>query len=66
MEKWFYEFESASPLVQSLVVAGFREYAQGLSDEEDPNHKEKRTAAAYQLAIYYANSSVLPFNQMNV
>ena len=56
LEKWYSEFESASPVVQSLVTAGYRDYAQGLSDGKEPNHEEKRTAAAYQLAICYANA----------
>ena len=55
LEKWFSEFESASPVVQELVTAGYLDYAQGLSDGQEPNHEEKRTAAAYQLAICYAN-----------
>ena len=60
MEKSYSEFESASPVVQSLVFSGYRDYAQGLSDGKEPNHEDKRTAAAYQLAICYANAFGTP------
>lgn len=56
MEKWYSEFESASPVVQSLVASGYKDYAQGLSAEKELNREEKRTAAAYQLAICHANA----------
>ncbi|KAL6716893.1 hypothetical protein ACLMJK_004805 [Lecanora helva] len=61
LEKWYSEFESASPVVQSHIASGYRDYAQGLSDENEVNHEEKRTAAAYQLAICYANAFGIPF-----
>ena len=62
MEKWYSEFESASPVVQAVVCDGYRDYAQGLSNETEPNHEEKRTAAAYQLAICYANGFGVSLN----
>ena len=55
LEKWHSEFEGVSPVVQEKVFAGFRNYAQDRSDQISTNHDEKQSAAAYQLAICYAN-----------
>lgn len=61
MEKWYSEFEMASPVVQSLVAQGFRDSAQELPGQDDIVYDEKRSAAAYQLAICYANGFGVPF-----
>ena len=55
MEKWQSEFANCSPLVQGLITSGFKEYAEGFSDQSEVVSEKKRTAAAYQLAICYAN-----------
>lgn len=61
IEKWHSEFDKASPVVQEFVALGFREYAEGKFDQSERNYEEKRTAAAYQLAICYANEFGVPF-----
>lgn len=55
MEKWHSEFANRSPLVQGLIASGFKDYAEGFSDQSEVASAGKRTAAAYQLAICYAN-----------
>ena len=55
MEKWHLEFDKASPVVQKWVASGYADYAEGRSDDSEKNYREKRTAAAYQLGICYAN-----------
>lgn len=59
LEKWYPEFEKASPVTQSYIALGYRDSAQGLSGR--PNDDENRSAAAYQLAICYANGFGVPF-----
>ena len=61
IEKWHSEFDKASPVVQEFVAFGFREYAEGNFDQSERNYEEKRTAAAYQLAICYANEFGVSF-----
>ena len=56
IEKWYSEFESASPVVQTAILTGFDEYAlssAGVVQSRD--EIEKKSAAAYQLAICCAN-----------
>ena len=55
IEKWHSEFANRSPLVQELIVSGFKDYAEGFFDQSEVAAAGKRTAAAYQLAICYAN-----------
>ena len=55
MEKWHREFTNRSPLVQALIASGFKDYAECFSDHSAVASVGKRTAAAYQLAICYAN-----------
>lgn len=55
LEKWHSEFANRSPLVQGLIASGFKDYAQGFSNHSEVAHEGKRMAAAYQLAICYAN-----------
>ena len=55
MEKWHSEFEGVSPVVQSYIVKGFRDYALSPPDRLQSDHEEKRSAAAYQLAVCCAN-----------
>ena len=55
MEKWHSEFANRSPLVQGLIASGFKDYAEGFSNQPEAASESKRTAAAYQLAICYAN-----------
>ncbi|KAL9129225.1 MAG: hypothetical protein Q9217_002266 [Psora testacea] len=55
MEKWHSEFEGVSPVVQSCIVKGFRDYALSPPDHLQLDHEEKRSAAAYQLAVCCAN-----------
>ena len=55
MEKWHSEFERVSPVVQSLMALGFQDYAQGPSEHSEVDLEEEESAAAYQLAICYAN-----------
>lgn len=59
LEKWYSEFEKASPVAQSYIALGYRDSAQGLSGRR--NDDENRSAAAYQLAICYANGFGVPF-----
>lgn len=55
MEKWYSEFERVSPVVQSLMALGFKDCAQGSSEQSEVDVEDEETAAAYQLAICYAN-----------
>lgn len=55
MEKWHSEFDRVSPVVQTLMALGFQDYAQGSSDYSEVDMEEEESAAAYQLAICYAN-----------
>ena len=55
LEKWHSEFANQSPLIQGLIVSGFKDYAEGFSDPTELASQAKRAAAAYQLAICYAN-----------
>lgn len=55
MEKWYSEFERVSPVVQSLMAQGFQDCAQGPSEHSELDLEEEEIAAAYQLAICYAN-----------
>ncbi len=61
IDRWYLEFESTSPVVQSQIVSGFRDYLEGLSDSKNTTRIEDRPAAAYQLAICYANGFGVPF-----
>ncbi len=61
MEKWHSEFANRSPLVQGLIASGFKDYAEGFSDQLSVASKGKRIAAAYQLAICYANGFGVTF-----
>jgi hypothetical protein len=61
IERLYSGFESTSPVVQSQVVSGFREYTERLSEMRRTKHIEGRTAAAYQLAICYADGFGIPF-----
>lgn len=55
MEKWHSEFERVSPVVQTLMALGFQDCAQGQSEHPEVELEEEESAAAYQLAICYAN-----------
>ena len=55
MEKWHSEFERVSPVVQTLMALGFQDCAQGPSENSEVELEEEESAAAYQLAICYAN-----------
>ena len=55
MEKWHSEFERVSPVVQALMALGFQDCAQGSSERSEVDLEEEESAAAYQLAICYAN-----------
>ena len=55
MEKWHSEFERVSPVVQALMALGFQDCAQGQSERSEVDLEEEESAAAYQLAICYAN-----------
>ncbi|KAL9102017.1 MAG: hypothetical protein Q9163_002793 [Psora crenata] len=55
MEKWHSEFEGVSPVVQSYIVKGFRDYALSPPDKLQSDLHEKQSAAAYQLAVCCAN-----------
>lgn len=55
MEKWHSEFDKASPVVQKWIASGYADYAEGRSDDSEVNYREKRVAAAYQLAMCYVN-----------
>ena len=55
LEKWHSEFANKSPLIQGLIVSGFKDYAEGFSNQTELASQAKRAAAAYQLAICYAN-----------
>ncbi|KAL8691931.1 MAG: hypothetical protein Q9218_002939 [Villophora microphyllina] len=62
LEKWYSEFESASPVVQKYVAEGFRETAEDYDTHSNAKEEEKASAAAYQLAICYANGFGVPFD----
>ncbi|KAL8835136.1 MAG: hypothetical protein Q9170_003441 [Blastenia crenularia] len=62
LEKWYSEFESASPVVQKYVAEGFRDNAMDIDAQGDPNQEEKASAAAFQLATCYANGFGVAFN----
>lgn len=55
MEKWHSEFDRVSPVVQTLMAQGFEDSAQGPSENTGVDLEEGESAAAYQLAICYAN-----------
>lgn len=55
MEKWHSDFERVSPVVQTLMALGFQDCARGPSDHSKVDLEEGESAAAYQLAICYAN-----------
>ena len=55
MEKWHSEFERVSPVVQTLMALGFQDCAQGPPEHSEVDLEEEESAAAYQLAICYAN-----------
>jgi len=61
IEKWHSEFDKASPVVLSLLASGFKDYAEGNTKMLGKNPEERRSAAAYQLAICYANGFGVPF-----
>ncbi len=62
LEKWHSEFANQSPLIQGLIVSGFKDYAEGYSNQTDLAFQAKRAAAAYQLAICYANGYGVSFD----
>ncbi|KAL8783985.1 MAG: hypothetical protein Q9213_004236 [Squamulea squamosa] len=62
LEKWYSEFESASPVVQKYVAEGFRDIAQDIDTRGDWAEQEKAGAAAFQLAMCYANGFGVPFD----
>ena len=55
MEKWHSEFERVSPVVQTLMALGFQDCAQGPPEHSEVDLEEEESAAAFQLAICYAN-----------
>lgn len=62
MEKWHSEFEKISPVVQTLMALGFQDCAQGPSEHSQVEVEEQESAAAYQLAICYANGFGVHFD----
>lgn len=62
IEKWHSEFDKASPVVLSLLALGFKDYAEGNTKRLGKNPEERRSAAAYQLAICYANGFGVSFD----
>ncbi|KAL9029684.1 MAG: hypothetical protein Q9196_002108 [Gyalolechia fulgens] len=62
LEKWYSEFESASPVVQKYVAQGYRDSAMDIDVRGDPGQEEKAGAAAFQLAVCYANGFGAPFD----
>ncbi|KAI4257184.1 MAG: hypothetical protein L6R42_005819 [Xanthoria sp. 1 TBL-2021] len=62
LEKWYSEFESASPVVQKYIAEGFRDIAEDINTQRDWTEQEKAGAAAFQLAMCYANGFGLPFD----
>lgn len=60
IEKWHSEFDKASPVVLELLASGFKDYAEGKTRRLGKNPKERQSAAAYQLAICYANGFGVP------
>ena len=63
LEKEFSEFEKASPVVQKHIAEGYRDIAQDLFSKEDMAFDEKAIAAAFQLAMCYANGFGVPFDR---
>ena len=61
LEKWNSEFANCSPLIKKLIASGFKDYAEGLIDQSGDKNEGKEIAAAYQLALCYANSFGVPF-----
>ena len=55
MEKWHSEFERVSPVVQTLMALGFKDCAQDPPEHSEVDLEEEESAAAFQLAICYAN-----------
>lgn len=62
LEKWYSEFESASPVVQRYVAEGYRDDAMDIDAQGNSNQEDKASAAAFQLAICYANGFGVPFD----
>ena len=61
MEKWYAEFANSSPLVKGLIASGLKDYAEGLANQSGEGSEGKEIAAAYQLALCYANGFGVPF-----
>ena len=62
LEKWHSEFESASPVVHKLIASGFRNLAQKRGEQFSHESEQKQSAAAYQLAVCYANGFGVPMH----
>ncbi|MCJ1276535.1 hypothetical protein MMC21_004341 [Puttea exsequens] len=62
LEKWHSEFDKASPVVLALLASGFRDYAEGKTKRLGKNPDERRSAAAHQLAMCYANGFGVSFD----
>ena len=62
IEKWHSEFDKASPVVLEHLASGFKDYAEGKINRLGKNTDEGQSAAAYQLAICYANGFGVPFD----
>ncbi|KAL8854920.1 MAG: hypothetical protein Q9221_000427 [Calogaya cf. arnoldii] len=62
LERWYSEFESASPVVQRYVAEGFRAIADDVHPRGDWTEQEKAGAAAFQLAMCYANGFGVRFD----
>ena len=60
LEKWYSEFESVSPVVQNLIASGYRNLAQKQGEQFSHETEDRQSAAAYQLAICYANGFGVP------
>ena len=61
IEKHYSELKMASPVVHAKIAQGFRDYAQGAVGDFGKDQETKKSAAAYQLAICYANGFGVPF-----
>ncbi|KAL8673589.1 MAG: hypothetical protein Q9168_001987 [Polycauliona sp. 1 TL-2023] len=62
LDKWYSEFESASPVVQRYIADGYRDIAEDTQIRGDWTEQDKAGAAAFQLAMCHANGFGVPFD----
>ena len=60
LEKWYSDLKMVSPIIQSKIVEGYRNYAEGTASRYPD--EERECAAALELGIAHANAFGVEFN----